>query len=118
MNDRESSNPGQQQRQNTGAGSRQQEQATAGGSMQNEDTEGSGQQEQQGGTYRPEGDRGVDYQADQSGELGMGERPAQQPGTESQQDGFDRSRQQEQSDSERQRQGSQQDGKWDDEENR
>ena len=114
MNDRENRNRGRdgsrgdrQQEQNSGAGSRQQEQATAGGSMNEQDGRRSGQMEQQGGTYRPEGDRGLDFESDESGEFGMGQ-AGQQSGA---------GRQQEQNDSDRTRRGSQQ-GEWDSDENR
>ena len=120
MNDRENQNQGRQgqpgQQQNTGAGSRQQEQANAGGSMR-EDEEQFGdrshQMEQQSGTYRPEGDRGVDFESDGSGELGMGQ-AEQQSGRQGQDGESDRSRQQEQSESDRSRRGNQQ-GEWDSE---
>ena len=79
------------------------------------------QMEQQGGTYRPEGDRGLDFEADHSGDFGMGQQE-QQSGRQGQDDfdrsrqqgSSDRSRQQEQSDSNRSRRDSQQ-GEWDSE---
>ena len=96
MNDRENQNRDRQgqpeQRQNSWAGSRQQEQR---------------------GTYRPEGDRGVDFESDGSGELGMGQ-AEQQSGRQGQDGESDRSRQQEQSESDRSRRGNQQ-GEWDSE---
>lgn len=113
MNDRENQNQGRQgqteQRQNSGAGSRQQEQATAGGSMREDDErcDSTRQMEQQGGTYRPEGDRGLDFESDDSGELGIGQ-AEQQSGREDRDGQFERSRQQEQSEPDHSRRGSQQ----------
>lgn len=60
------------QARNTGAGSRQQEQQTAGGSFATErrdpgaqdPNQSGGSQMEQGGTYRPQGDRGVQFEAD------------------------------------------------------
>lgn len=116
MNDRENQNQGRQG---------QQEQANAGGSMREDDEEfgeNSRQMEQQGGTYRPEGDRGLDFESDDSGRLGMGQAEQQtdrrsqggEPGRSRQQGGSDQSRQQEQSDSDRSRRDRQQ-GEWDSE---
>lgn len=111
MNDRENRNQRRQQRRNTGAGSRQQEQATAGGTMRDEDGEDFGQMEQQGGTYRPAGDRGLDFEADRSGDFDIeDDQPSQQAGTARQQEGFGRGRQQEQSEPDRRRQAEQQGG--------
>ncbi len=96
--------------QNTGAGSRQQEQATAGGSME-QDRQGDSQMEQQGGTYRPEGDRGVEFESDSGNDITMSGRQPEQHGERgSQQDLGRRDDQQEQSDLEKRRQAEQQDG--------
>jgi hypothetical protein len=76
MNERRR-NQGERPGPGTGAGSRQQEQQTAGGSMQTGVDPGDGrpsdavQMRQQGGTYRPEGDRGVEFQADQGRDIGF-----------------------------------------------
>src|SRR5690348_712759 len=68
-------NPGQQQQEQapgqqdpgTGAGSRQHEQQTQGDrqTQMDQSDRSSGQQSQQGGSYQPEGDRGVQFQAEQ-----------------------------------------------------
>ena len=78
--------------QNTGAGSRQQEQQTAGGSLDNERQNPGGtnpgqsgsDRVEQGGSYRPQGDRGVQFEADDGPDIDF--QTDQQGGAPQQQD--------------------------------
>ena len=91
MTEQNSNSGSDRQQQNTGSGSRQQEQQTGGGNFDNErrnpgttgsDQTGAGQMEQ-GGSYRPQGDRGVQFDSDEGQDIDF--QPEQQGGTPGQQ---------------------------------